>query len=184
MIGAGDDEQAADGFDEEALERIEALVSQSVGLNLDRGDQLTISIFPFVIEDMEPVAVPVWEQGWFWSVLKNAGMGIAMLLVFLMVVRPLLKMLKENHRVERLPAEQAQQQAGAGVAAGGEQPRQLGADGQRSVEDDYDDEDLSNVPKLVGNASYTEKLKQLRKTVDHDPKAVAAVVKQWTNAEG
>ena len=167
----------------ERLEEMRALVAQSVGIDEARGDQVTLSTFPFVDQDIEPVTTPVWEQGWFWATLKNAGIGLAMLLVFLLVARPLLKMLAESRR-ERVAAstELADQsgQPGPHYTAPQQYPdeRRAQAEGEGNDEDD-----LSNVPELIGNASYTDKLRQLRKSVNHDPKAVAAVIKQWTHEE-
>lgn len=167
----------------ERLEQMRALVAQSVGIDEARGDQVTLSTFAFVDQDIEPVTMPVWEQGWFWSTLKNAGIGLAMLLVFLLVARPLLKMLAESRR-ERVAAsteltDQSGQQ-GPQYTMPTQYPDERRA---QAEEEGFDEDDLSNVPELIGNASYTDKLRQLRKSVNHDPKAVAAVIKQWTHEE-
>ena len=185
--GQGDaqDPQAAQAAAEaraERLEQMRALVAQAVGIDEARGDEVTLRSFPFVDQDIEPVSTPVWEQGWFWATLKNAGIGLAMLLVFLLVARPLLKMLAESRRERALPPAEAGEQ---GPAAQYPMPAQY-TDERRSQGgegEEEDEDDLSNVPELIGNASYTDKLRQLRKSVSHDPKAVAAVIKQWTHEE-
>jgi len=169
------------------LKRVRDLVSQAVGLEQKRGDKLSVVSVPFVEQKIEPKSVPIWSQGWFWPTLKNVGLGIAMLLVFFMVVRPLMRMLRETR-------EQAAEAAAIGAqqpATAGNLPGQAAAGGQ--YEEDGVHASLSeqqaaeaideNVPMLVGNASYTDKLKSLRQSVNHDPKAVASVIKQWTNAE-
>ncbi len=187
--GAGDeaeDEEAAEAAAEERTERLDeirALVAQSVGIDEARGDEVTLSEFPFVDEDIEPVSTPVWEQGWFWATLKNAGIGLAMLLVFLLVARPLLKMLAESRRerpagTAELPDQSGQQGPQYTMPTQYPDERRAQAEGEQ-----HDEDDLSNVPELIGNASYTDKLRQLRKSVNHDPKAVAAVIKQWTHEE-
>lgn len=182
-----EDEAAAEAAAQartERLEQMRALVAQSVGIDEARGDQVTLSTFAFVDQDIEPVTTPVWEQGWFWSTLKNAGIGLAMLLVFLLVARPLLKMLAESRR-ERVAtstelSDQSGQPQGPQYTMPTQYPDERRAQGE---EEEYDEDDLSNVPELIGNASYTDKLRQLRKSVNHDPKAVAAVIKQWTHEE-
>ncbi|MGM0690779.1 MAG: flagellar basal-body MS-ring/collar protein FliF [Pseudomonadota bacterium] len=167
----------------ERLEQMRALVAQSVGIDEARGDQVTLSTFAFVDQDIEPVTTPVWEQGWFWSTLKNAGIGLAMLLVFLLVARPLLKMLAESRRERVAMSDELTDQSGQ-QGAQYTTPTQYPDERRAQAEEEaYDEDDLSNVPELIGNASYTDKLRQLRKSVNHDPKAVASVIKQWTHEE-
>lgn len=168
------------------LARIKDLVSQAVGLDAKRGDKLTLANIPFVQQKIEKVSVPFWQQAWFMPLLKNVGLGVAMLVIFLMVVRPLLKMLADKSRPEGLP-----QPAHAALPAGAESnesaedgvsfTRQAGEGGQLPNPDD--EGNLDGVPQLIGTASYADKLKQLKQSINHDPKAVAAVIKQWTHSE-
>jgi flagellar M-ring protein FliF len=168
------------------LARIKDLVSQAVGLDEQRGDKLTLASIPFVEQKIEKVSVPLWQQDWFMPLLKNLGLGVAMLLIFLMVVRPLLKMLADKSRPEALP-----HQPGAALPNGTEDngmneegvsfTRQASEGGQIPGPDDVDN--LEGVPQLVGAASYADKLRQLKQSINHDPKAVAAVIKQWTHSE-
>ena len=166
--------------------RIRDLVSQAVGLDNKRGDKLTLASIPFVAEKVEPTTVPIWSQDWFWPTVKNVGLGAAMLLVFLLVVRPLLRILSESRQQPEAaalpPGGQSQngqpQSPGQAGLEHSEEGVQASIGGQRPA-----NEVDENVPQLVGDAAYTEKLKQLRQSVNHDPKAVAAVIKQWTNSE-
>lgn len=172
------------------LARIKDLVSQAVGLDEQRGDKLTLASIPFVEQKIEKVSVPLWQQDWFMPLLKNLGLGVAMLVIFLMVVRPLLKMLADKSRPEALP-----HQPGTGLPHGVEDngmteegvsfTRQGGDGGQipGQIPGPDDADDLEGVPQLVGAASYADKLKQLKQSINHDPKAVAAVIKQWTHSE-
>lgn len=170
------------------LARIRDLVSQAVGLDAQRGDKLTLASIPFVEQKIEKVTVPLWQQAWFMPLLKNLGLGVAMLLIFLMVVRPLLKMLAEKSRPEALAHQRGAALPGGadenGLAEDGVQAsfsRQASAGGQISGPDGKDD--LEGVPQLIGAASYEDKLRQLKQSINHDPKAVASVIKQWTHSE-
>jgi len=175
--------QAAAQARTERLDRMRELVAQAVGIDEARGDQITLTSFPFVDQKIEPVSTPVWEQGWFWATLKNAGIGLALLLVFLLVARPLLKMLAESRRERALaPAATGEANTGGQYPVPAQYPEERRSEGGGETEQP-DEDDLSNVPELIGNASYTDKLRQLRKSVSHDPKAVAAVIKQWTHEE-
>ncbi|ANJ68456.1 flagellar M-ring protein FliF [Halothiobacillus diazotrophicus] len=168
------------------IARIKDLVAQAVGLDEKRGDKLTLASIPFVEQKIEKVSVPLWEQAWFMPLLKNLGLGIAMLLIFLMVVRPLLKMLGEKRQPPEVAGalaapeegeEGSYEERGEVSVVGGEGGRQPGALG---VEDS---DDLEGVPQLVGAASYSDKLRQLKQSINQDPKAVASVIKQWTHSE-
>lgn len=169
------------------IARIKDLVSQAVGLNEQRGDKLTLASIPFVEQKIEKVSVPLWQQDWFMPLLKNLGLGVAMLLVFLMVVRPLLKMLADKSRPEALAHQGAALPNGVdqnGMSDDGVQAtfsRQASEGGHVPGPDDVDD--LEGVPQLIGAASYADKLRQLKQSINHDPKAVAAVIKQWTHSE-
>lgn len=166
--------------------RIKDLVAQAVGLNEQRGDKLTLASIPFVEQKIEKVSVPLWEQAWFMPLLKNLGLGVAMLLIFLMVVRPLLKMLAEKPQaVAELTHDPAlalpdgspgMSEEGVEVSIG-RRPSALG----HANEEDMDN--LDGVPQLIGTASYADKLRQLKQSINHDPKAVASVIKQWTHSE-
>ena len=168
------------------MARIKDLVSQAVGLNDQRGDKLTVASIPFVQQTIEPIKIPLWEQSWFMPLLKNLGLGVALLLMFLFGVRPILKMLGEK------PAPAAQEPALIGHAGAEDEGVQVSightaqeagmvraADG--SVVQDMDD--LDGVPQLIGQAGYADKLRSLKQSINHDPKAVAAVIKQWTHSE-
>ncbi|WP_322628752.1 flagellar basal-body MS-ring/collar protein FliF [Halothiobacillus sp.] len=183
--------KAADGtikqepMSDAEIARIKELVAQSVGLDEKRGDKLTLASIPFVEQKIEKVSVPLWEQAWFMPLLKNVGMGIVMLLVFLMVVRPLLKMLGERQQPAGAKAalaapgndDEVHMDEREQASVGGEGTHQAGALGV----DDLDD--LEGVPQLVGAASYSDKLRQLKQSINQDPKAVASVIKQWTHSE-
>ncbi|MFP4155827.1 MAG: flagellar basal-body MS-ring/collar protein FliF [Halothiobacillaceae bacterium] len=174
------------------LDRITALVEQAIGFNEDRGDRITVTSAPFVSETIEMPEAALWDHPMFWSTLKSAGIGLALLIIFLMVVRPLLRALFGKETGERqaaLPDGASEQMArlpGATRAEGEEGvTAQIGSDAEgmparrrKAVEEEDED-----VPVLIGDASYTDRLKQLRKTIQSDPRAVATVVKQWTNAE-
>ncbi|HQT42744.1 MAG TPA: flagellar basal-body MS-ring/collar protein FliF [Halothiobacillus sp.] len=172
---------------EAEITRIKDLVAQAVGLNEQRGDKLTLASIPFVEQKIEKVSIPLWAQAWFMPLLKNLGLGVAMLLIFLMVVRPLLKMLTEKAKpVAALAHEPAMalsdgtpnlSEEGVQVTLG----RQAGAIAATVPEDDLNN--LDGVPQLIGTASYADKLRQLKQSINHDPKAVASVIKQWTHSE-
>ncbi len=68
------------------------LVKGAVGFDAARGDVVAISSRPFAETVEEPVSI--WNEPWFWPVLRQIGGVLAALVVFLVIGRPLIKAIK------------------------------------------------------------------------------------------
>jgi len=76
------------------IKNIENLVKNAVGFNEARGDSVTVINSSFFREEMvEPQDVPIWEQNWFWNIIKQVFAGILVLVLVFGVLRPILKSL-------------------------------------------------------------------------------------------
>ena len=99
----------------EELEKLTALVQESIGFNKDRGDSVKVVNIPFRVEaPAKPVEIPFWEQPWLTGLVRAgavpAGLvAVALLLVFA-VVRPAMRQIEPPPVpeappvVEKLPA--------------------------------------------------------------------------------
>ena len=74
---------------QEVLEQIENLVKSAIGIQVDRGDTLTITSQPFV-EDFEGFEIKWFETPWFRSTVENSLLVLLISVVALGVVRPML----------------------------------------------------------------------------------------------
>jgi len=74
---------------QEVLEQIENLVKSAIGIQVDRGDTLTITSQPFV-EDFEGFEIKWFETPWFRSTVENSLLVLLIGVVALGVVRPML----------------------------------------------------------------------------------------------
>ena len=74
---------------QEVLEQIENLVKSAIGIQVDRGDSLTITSQPFV-EDFEGFEIKWFETPWFRSTVENSLLVLLIGIVALGVVRPML----------------------------------------------------------------------------------------------
>ena len=74
---------------QEVLEQIENLVKSAIGIQVDRGDTLTITSQPFV-EDFEGFEIKWFETPWFRSTVENSLLVLLIGIVALGVVRPML----------------------------------------------------------------------------------------------
>lgn len=76
-------------IDPKVLEDIENLVASAIGLQLDRGDKLTVKSQPF-INELEGVEIDWYETAWVEDLAKQFGMIVMLGVVSLGVIRPLL----------------------------------------------------------------------------------------------
>jgi flagellar M-ring protein FliF len=78
---------------QEKLDKLTELVKAAVGFDEERGDKVSVvnSRFapPPAIEAMP--SLPLWEQAWFWDVLKKSLGVLVALIIFFGVVKPILR---------------------------------------------------------------------------------------------
>jgi len=163
----------------EEIERLSQLVKEAIGFDGVRGD--TVKIINSAFMEPEPVEalpeIPMWEQSWFWDILKQVGGILVVILLILLVLRPAMKRLTSNDIVtlEGGVAMAGGAQGGAAAGEGGEatggSPLSLGVD--------ENGEPIS----LPGPGNYESILEAARRLVDEDPKRVAQLVKSWSHGE-
>ncbi|OGU05460.1 MAG: flagellar M-ring protein FliF [Geobacteraceae bacterium GWC2_58_44] len=86
--------------------KIEALVKSAVGFNAERGDQVTVANIPFQ-ETAEGGVEPErwWDMPIVQTLLKNGLIALGFLALLLFVIRPLLKILKQEKPASFLPVQ-------------------------------------------------------------------------------
>lgn len=154
------------------LERIRVLVRDAIGFSAARGDSVSVinqafhTLQPETILDIPPT--PMWEQPWFWDLVKRGSGFLLVIFLIFGVFRPILKRLAESGKDETLAALESQM--------GGT----LGMDGmQVAGGPDVTLTGTSN-PLLPGpNASYDQHVDAVKTLVAEDPRRVAQVVKTW-----
>jgi flagellar M-ring protein FliF len=163
----------------EEITRIGNLVKDAIGFDLQRGDSVQVVSEPFFVPVApEPLPeIPMWEESWFWDLVRQAGGWLLALLLILLVLRPAMSRLLHHatvvHTSSNMVAAGAGGGAGAGGAgayAGGEMMDQLG----------MDDGSLH----LPGPRSYEKTLDAARNMIAEDPKRVAQVVRKWISEDG
>lgn len=121
----GIDPAAADAATvrEQIIADVQALVTSGAGLNLERGDAISVELMPFQLvaaEDM--VAAPgMMEQlveRYFWSGLQALLLGLVVIVLGFGVVRPLLVQKPKAEEDPALAGGDAAVAAGAGAVAG------------------------------------------------------------------
>ncbi len=161
----------------EEITRISNLVKDAIGFDLQRGDSVQVmSESFFVPADPEPLPeVPMWEESWFWDLVRQAGGWLLALLLILLVVRPVMSRLLHHATVVHTQPQMAAAGAGGGAAGA-----YAGAEGAGMGEFGADDGSLH----LPGPRSYEKTLDAARNMIADDPKRVAQVVRKWISEDG
>src|SRR3990167_1977820 len=154
------------------LERIRVLVRDAIGFSAARGD--SVSVINQAFHTLQPETIldipttPMWEQPWFWDLVKRGSGFLLVIFLIFGVFRPILKRLAESGKEESLAALESQ--------FGGT----LGMDGMQTAGGpDVTLTGTSN-PLLPGpNASYDQHVDAVKTLVAEDPRRVAQVVKTW-----
>jgi len=154
---------------QEQIDKITALVRETVGYSTERGDTVNVVNAGFAVEKVEVVDVPMWRQPEVLELARSLGwplgtLGMAML-VWFGVIRPALKPMAKTARSRQDDNE-----------------NQLDA----IEEDELARPQLSGPTTPVDNGQPTPgqlRLEDARKLTRDNPAAVANIVKAWINGE-
>jgi len=143
------------------IDKLTALVQESIGFSKERGDSVKLINAPFRVEaSPKPEVVPLWQQPWLVDLVRAAAVPSALALVALLVVmgviRPALKT--------------------AGTAVG----RQLDA----VVADPVAHPQAGHTPPLaLAPPPAGKQLQEARELAKQNPAAVANIVRDWVHNE-
>jgi len=141
----------------EELEKLTALVRESIGFKQERGDSVKVINAPFKVEPVTNVEVPLWKQPEIIDMLRSlavpVGLGVVALLVFFGLLRPALK-------VALAPP-----------------PAPVPGAALSTVVDDANELPALPAPKSVAH------LTSARTLAKENPAAVAGIVRGWVNGE-
>jgi flagellar M-ring protein FliF len=151
----------------EELDKITALVQQSLGFDKERGDSVRVVNAPFRVEPLPKVEeIPLHKQPWLLDLARAAAAPLALLLVALVAVFKLIR--------PALNAAMPQPPATAPVGA------------QLDVVADNDTSaalpGAAALPALAG-PTVNDKLVTARAFAQKNPAAVAQIVKDWVGGE-
>lgn len=141
--------------DQDKINKITSLVEASVGFDKDRGDKVIVvnSTFTPPKQDITPIApVKLWEQPWFWDMVKKI-IGIIVGFVFLfMLYRKLSAFAK---KIADTPVKYNTSQTSASLAA------------------------MYDEPKNDLQAIKEDKINKLKQIAAAEPTRVANIIKNW-----
>jgi flagellar M-ring protein FliF len=148
----------------EELEKLTALVQESVGFNKDRGDSVKVVNAPFKVEAVDKLETPWWKQPEVLDMLRAAGVPAALAFLGMLVVFGLIRPAMKTVLVPQTPP------PGTTVDAvvDDEQALPALADGE--------------VRALEGPAT-NDRLEQARTMAKENPAIVANIVRGWVSGE-
>ena len=140
------------------MEKLTALVQESIGFNKERGDSVKVINAPFKTEPSSKNDMPWWKQPEVMDMLRAgavpAGLALVALLVFFGLIRPAVKSLLA--KPEPVPG------ANLNVVA---------------------DDVIMPTPRALEPPRVTEQLQGARMLAKENPAAVASIVRGWVSGE-
>jgi len=155
---------------EAELEKLTALVRETIGFSKDRGDSVNVVTTPFTIEKTTEATLPLWQQPAVLDLARSLAWPLGTLLfgalVLLGAVRPALKVMAQP------PPDTSSQSAGVLDALESEEPDRPLLTGPGSAS-------TQTAELSAGDLA----LEEARKLTRDNPAAVANIVKTWINGE-
>lgn len=140
---------------EAELKQISDLAREAMGFSKDRGDTLNVANAPFTIIEKEVVPeTPLWANAELIATVKDLGKYIVVFIFIFMLWTRVMKPVLQQFA--EAAARSATRQAAVGA------------------------ESMANISQL----SYESKLAAAREMAKQDPKAVAAMIKEWVGRGG
>jgi len=168
--GVDDDGQpTAEPLSDEQLTRINQLARQAMGFSAERGDGLEVVNSPFTRVEPEDDQRAWWQDPFWQDFLFSMGrwllVGLAALLLYLLVLRPMLKRYARQAPAVARPAV-AQAPAPAPSAA---------------VHEDETAEPAEPRRRRRRSSAYEQNRQDLQDMAQEDPAMVAMIVRNWMN---
>lgn len=142
------------------IKQINDLVKEAMGFNKERGDTVSVANAPFTLVEREDSSLPMWKDPELLSILKEVFKyaAIAGILAYLIlkIIRPLIQTM-----LPPPPPEPVERNLLGGNV-------------------DIIDGDSDDTPSAAD--LFEQKLGEVRDMAQQDPKAVANIIKNWTNA--
>ena len=142
------------------------LAQEAIGYSEARGDSVIVFNRPFQPdEEIEPIEpLPVWQQNWLWNMVRQLLVGLSVLLLVLLILRPAVNRLNQTS-VAALEDESTDEDGSSSSSTS-----VSGTNGETKT-------GMLESPPVV----YGDILNMARAMATDDPKRVAMVVKDWVS---
>lgn len=168
------------GWTPAARAELERSIKSAAGFNDKRGDVLSLSVFPFVVEaplDLPPQ--PWWENSKVHDLVRIGVFGLICLLLLLLVIRPAVRNLTRGPQAELLPLEDPAAQAQLERQAHDERLLARVAEESRVMGLFSELNPLSEIRLPAPGSGLEHQIEHLQMLARNDPERVSEVIKQW-----
>ena len=175
----------------EQMEKMTALVRETIGFNKDRGDSVNLMNAPFATEKQAIVELPLWRQPELQDMARSfawpVGTFLLAALLLLGVVRPAMKALAQGgvsgaRQGAQLDALESEELARSNLLTGPGGNVIEGQPGGVSGAQAALGHNASGLP-AVPMSPAQQRLEEARKLTRDNPAAVANIVKSWIGSE-
>ena len=175
----------------EQMEKMTALVRETIGFNKDRGDSVNLMNTPFATEKQAIVELPLWRQPELQDLARSfawpVGTFLLAALLLLGVVRPAMKALAQGgvsgaRQGAQLDALESEELARSNLLTGPGGNVIEGQPGGVSGAQAALGHNASGLP-AVPMSPAQQRLEEARKLTRDNPAAVANIVKSWIGSE-
>ena len=149
----------------EEIEKLTALVKESIGFKQDRGDSVKVINAPFKVEPVNTSDLPWWKQPEFIDILRASAMPAGLALVAMLVY---FGMIKPSLKVALAPPPPPAPGSKLDAVVADENTLPLTADG---------------APLALEGPKGIDRLEQARKFTKENPDAAANIVRGWVSGE-
>lgn len=166
------------GWTDKARADLEAMVKSAVGFNSQRGDLITVSVFPFAATPVEESTSRWWESSALQSLVRYTVLGLVALLFLLFGVRPAVRSLTQRAQ----PATAAALPHNANeypLAVDAERRLALGSESVGGLNVLGELNPLSEIRLPAPGSGLEHQIEHLQMLAKNDPERVSEVIKHW-----
>lgn len=166
---------ALENWAPEQLAELKRLIEDAAGIDVKRGDSLTLNMLAFTAPTvMEESVIPWWQDPTTFRWAEIIGIGLLSLLFLLFGVRPLMKRLARRDQ-QLVNSASAEESENAGII-------ETATDSTTSLEQTLSGSSFQESDNLPPQGSGLEtKISHLQKLAQSETERVAEVIKQWIN---
>jgi len=171
------------------MTQLNALVKDAVGYDVKRGDSVNVVNSQF--SGTLPIAkddLPLWKQPdmiqYAIQAAKYGALAIGFLILVFAVIRPLIRSLgKKAEPVTPTFVGREGEDPNAPIITGAAAAAGPGLEGPAAAVAGAESEELPDALPQLKNNDFEKKLETMRRVAQSNPRAVAAVIKQWVSNE-
>ncbi|MGR9086396.1 MAG: flagellar motor switch protein FliG [Gammaproteobacteria bacterium] len=173
---------ARKSYDKNEMDDLRRLVQQAMGYDSERGDQLTVAntAFQIPVEGNSSASnPPFWQQTWFYWPAKQLTAGMALLLLFFGIIRPLMRHRGYHPGKEQAAASQRGAATGEVRPGSHESPEVYHRHSGPSPSAVDLPDDVSSILQLDFPKDPRTQVEYIKKIAEADPYLAAEVIRGW-----